>query len=54
MVVLSQDNGRHSVVETAVGLCHLALEGGVRVEQVDTDMVNNRIASKGVRSISWH
>lgn len=46
-VVLTQQDGRHSVVETAVGVCRLALERGVRVEQVDTGMLHDRIASKG-------
>ena len=43
MVVLSPEDGRHTVVQSAVELCRLVLERGV---QVDTDMLHNRIAGE--------
>lgn len=47
MVVLTQQDGRHAVVETVLGVCLMALERGLRTEQVDTGMLHDRITSEG-------
>lgn len=46
VLVLTPEDGQHAVVEAAVGVCQAALEKGVAVEQVDTNMVHNRISSE--------
>lgn len=46
MVVLTQQDGQHSVVQAAAGVCQQALERGVGAEQVDTTMLHHRITSE--------
>ena len=46
VLVLSPEDGERTVVEAAVGVCEAVLERGVAVEQVDTNMVHNRISSE--------
>ena len=48
VVVLCPEDGQRSVVEAAVGVCQLALKRGVVTQQVDTEMVNNRLAGEEV------
>ena len=46
VVVLSDTNGHHEIVEIARGVCQSVMERRVRVEQVDTPMVTNTMESE--------